>query len=121
MVWTIPIRWDLNTFTVLARSSADMSPTSILWTVLWIVQYAPVLPIPALSKDRDSLSLVNGGITKHTQTIDVINMSWTCNAPLLGQNWVVSYKFFSKFHEQQECPGELHGQAIQGTECAKQT
>jgi hypothetical protein len=49
MVWTIPIRWDLNVVTVLAMSKADMSPTRILWTVLWIVQYVPVLPIPALS------------------------------------------------------------------------
>lgn len=57
MVWTIPIRWDLNSETVLATSVADMSPARILWIVLWIVQYVPVLPIPALSK-TDILSVM---------------------------------------------------------------
>lgn len=66
MVWTIPIRWDLNIVMVLARSKADMSPTRILWIVLWIVQYVPVLPIPALNKGEIVLYITEiEQFTKH--------------------------------------------------------
>lgn len=82
MVWTIPIRWDLNVDTVLARSNADMSPTRILWIVLWIAQYVPVLPIPALSQREivSGIYMIDFNILE--QYFKVIKMSWTCNAPL---------------------------------------
>ena len=47
-VCTIPSLWDLKSAMVLTRSNEDVSPSKILWIVLWIAQYVPVLPMPAL-------------------------------------------------------------------------
>lgn len=44
----------------------------------------------------------------------------TCNEQQLVQGWVAHHITFSKFHEQQQCPSELHGQAILDTECEEQ-
>ena len=119
MVWTIPTRCDLNVDTVLARSKADMSPMRIRWIVLWIAQYVPVLPIPALSQRE----IVSGMYMIELNILElyfkVIQICWTCNAPLLGQDLVALVVLFSRFHELQVCWWELHGQAIQDIECAK--
>jgi hypothetical protein len=47
-------------------------------------------------------------------------MRRTCSAPLLGQGLVVNGTIFSKFHGQLKYHLELHGQATQDTEYAKQ-
>lgn len=122
-VWTIPILWDLNMLMVLTRFNADLSPARILWIVLWIVQYVPVLPIPAL---RESVSdkCTNDLRSIIMEFLDLYKhelMSWTCSAPQLGQDWVVHGMFFLKFHAQQLCHLELHDRAIQDTEYVEQT
>lgn len=120
-VCTIPIRWDLNIATVFAISTADISPASILWIALWMVQYVPVLPIPALSERVYFRQICMWStVMIAIKWINKEGVKSTCSAPLLGQGLVVNGIIFSKFHAQQMYLSELHGQAIQDTEYAKQ-
>lgn len=48
-------------------------------------------------------------------------MTDTCSGLQLVQDWVGHQMFVSVFHEQQECPLELRGQASRGIECVKHT
>lgn len=85
--------------------------------VLWIAQYVPVLPIPALLQKINFQSHFDHFFC-HSNLCD--NKRQTCSEQQLVQGWVAHHITFSKFHEQQQCPLELHGQAILDTECEEQ-
>lgn len=92
-VWTIPIRCDLKTAMVLPRSKADISPARILWIVLWIAQYVPVLPIPAL---KSEISQTNNHIIYYHYCLYEYN--WRANlqcttiGPKFGGKWYNLFK-----------------------------